>query len=280
MIHRDRKIIRSPAGKPYIIKDINVVPTGIEELDKLLVRHSQDQKPGVDIPGIYMIGGGPGTGKTLLALTLARKACESGAAPIYFTVEETTSELIRAAKKINIDIEKCIEEGRMAIVEFAPRKGLADESPYIISYESIADSESLEQSLIDTLSIVMGDLESPSHYVLIFDSLPALTSVAPNIHKRDFLRVLKSSSNIAYSLTRVITEADFTVEQYVTKGIILLNAVRTVDGFVRYMLIPKMRARAHYTGPVPFDITTEGLKIYLPGTKEFEERIKILRERF
>jgi circadian clock protein KaiC len=90
------------------------VSTGITSLDDML-----------DGKGFYrgssiLISGTAGTGKTSIATTFAAGACERGEKCIYFSFEESASQILRNTKSIGLDLEKHIQSGLLEICASRP----------------------------------------------------------------------------------------------------------------------------------------------------------------
>lgn len=90
------------------------VSTGVKSLDDML-----------DGKGFYrgssiLISGTAGTGKTSIATTFAAGACERGEKCIYFSFEESESQILRNTKSIGLDLEKHIQSGLLEICASRP----------------------------------------------------------------------------------------------------------------------------------------------------------------
>lgn len=90
------------------------ISTGIKSLDEML-----------DGKGFYrgssiLVSGTAGTGKTSIASTFASSVCESGEKCIYFSFEESVSQILRNTKSIGLDLEKHIQSGLLNICASRP----------------------------------------------------------------------------------------------------------------------------------------------------------------
>lgn len=74
---------------------INGIPTGLPKVDGLL--------NGL-CPGLHVLGGAPGAGKTTLALQIAVHAASTGKPVLYLTFENTASNLVLKALCANADL--------------------------------------------------------------------------------------------------------------------------------------------------------------------------------
>lgn len=90
------------------------VPTGIKTLDEML-----------DGKGFYrgssiLISGTAGTGKTSIATTFAAGVCERGERCIYFSFEESASQILRNTRSIGLDLDRHIKSGLLKICASRP----------------------------------------------------------------------------------------------------------------------------------------------------------------
>lgn len=90
------------------------VSTGIKTLDEML-----------DGKGFYrgssiLISGTAGTGKTSIASTFAAGVCERGEKCIYFSFEESASQILRNTRSIGLDLDTHIQSGLLKICASRP----------------------------------------------------------------------------------------------------------------------------------------------------------------
>ena len=62
-----------------------------------------------------LISGTAGTGKSSIAATFAKSACERGERALYFAFEESESQIVRNMESIGIDLQPCIDKGALAV---------------------------------------------------------------------------------------------------------------------------------------------------------------------
>ncbi|NMC50200.1 MAG: AAA family ATPase, partial [Desulfovibrio sp.] len=78
-------------------------PTGLADLDRVL---GGGLAPG----GAILLGGEPGIGKSTLLLQLAGRLAASGRTPVYFSGEESLSQLKSRAERLH-----CLHDGLLAV---------------------------------------------------------------------------------------------------------------------------------------------------------------------
>lgn len=133
---RARRERQQETGKPVI-----GLPTGLPDLDLLLSGLNQ---------GLYALAGGPGTGKTTLALQMALAVAESGAPAVYVTFENAAAGLALKALCSRIAYDEDAHPPQMTISPRDVFRGYAD----------MARLEDAAQSLEDAFSrlhLVDGD---------------------------------------------------------------------------------------------------------------------------
>jgi circadian clock protein KaiC len=87
--------------------------TGIERLDEML-------SGGVYRGSSVMISGTAGTGKTSIAAAMADAACARGERALFFSLEESPSQLIRNMRSIGIDLQQWLDSGLLVIESVRP----------------------------------------------------------------------------------------------------------------------------------------------------------------
>jgi len=87
--------------------------SGSEELDSLL-------GGGLDNGTANLVVGPAGTGKSTLALKFALSAIDKGEKVLFFTFDETTTNLRRRAKFLGFDIERALETGNLTFQKIDP----------------------------------------------------------------------------------------------------------------------------------------------------------------
>jgi circadian clock protein KaiC len=85
------------------------VPTGIPRLDEML------GGKGYYKGSTILISGTAGTGKTTVAATLARAACERGDRCLYFCFEESPDQLVRNMRSVGVDLQPHIKSRALDI---------------------------------------------------------------------------------------------------------------------------------------------------------------------
>jgi circadian clock protein KaiC len=90
------------------------IPTGIERLDTML------GGKGFYRGSSILLSGTAGTGKTGVAATFADATCQRGERCLYFSFEESPSQIMRNTSTIGLDLEQWVKKGRLQIHNVRP----------------------------------------------------------------------------------------------------------------------------------------------------------------
>jgi circadian clock protein KaiC len=90
------------------------VATGIVRLDDML------GGKGIFRGSSVLVSGSPGTGKSSIAAKLVETACRRGERALYFAYEESTAQIIRNMRSIDIDLAPWVEKGLLQIHSSRP----------------------------------------------------------------------------------------------------------------------------------------------------------------
>jgi circadian clock protein KaiC len=90
------------------------ISTGIERLDTML------GGKGFYRGSSILLSGTAGTGKTGVAATFADAACRRGERCLYFSFEESPSQIMRNTSTIGLDLEQWVKKGRLQINNVRP----------------------------------------------------------------------------------------------------------------------------------------------------------------
>ena len=90
------------------------VPTGIRRLDEML------GGKGVFRGSSVLVSGSAGTGKSSVAAKLIETACQRGERALFFAYEESTAQIVRNMRSVNIDLASWIKKGLLEIHSSRP----------------------------------------------------------------------------------------------------------------------------------------------------------------
>ena len=230
-------------------------PTGIEGLDEITGGGLPKGRP-------TLVCGGPGCGKTLLAMEfLVRGATEFGEPGVFITFEETGEELAQNVRSLGFDLDALMEQNKLAIDYVRVERAEIDESGeydlegLFLRLGLAIDSVGAKRIVLDTIESLFGGFTNEA---LLRSEL------------RRLFRYLKDRG-----VTAVITgergERTFTrqgLEEYVSDCVILLDHRVIEQTSTRRMRIVKYRGTTHGTNEYPFLIDENGFSVLpLSGLK-------------
>ncbi len=237
------------------------VKTGIPGLDDLI-------EGGFPRGTTVLVTGPTGSGKTTFAAQFVYKGAELYDEPgVIVTLEERAQDLRREMMNFGWDVRRLEEEGKIAIVDgVSSAVGLPSE-------ERFALEEGL--NIEGFLRYVYRVVKTLNAKRLVVDSIP---SIAIRLREEHNIReVLLKLNTILLEMgvtTILTTEAEdpkngrlsrYGIEEYVARGVILLDFIEKDVELKRYLLIRKMRETRHAMKKYPFEITEDGIVVYPSG---------------
>ena len=226
--------------------------TGISGLDQITGGGLPRGRP-------TLVCGGPGCGKTLLAMEfLVRGATQYGEPGAFITFEETGEELAQNVRSLGFDLDALIEDKKIALdyVRVEPAEieetGEYDLEGLFLRLGLAIDSVGAKRIVLDTIESLFGGFENQA---LLRSEL------------RRLFRWLKDKG-----VTAVITgergDGSLTrqgLEEYVSDCVIFLDHRVVEQHSTRRLRIVKYRGSVHGTNEYPFLIDEEGISV-LPVT--------------
>lgn len=198
---------------------------------------------GIPEGSALLIAGEPGTGKTILATTIAREEVEKGKKCLYISFNEKAEDFNRNMKKIGYTFD----ESKFKFL-FLPT---VSENKFLLNviYEKVIE-------------------EKPD--IIIIDSINALTLSFPRDRVRSFIHtslynfVKSNRSKLILIAEKPIGEEVIChgVEEFVVDGLILLKLIPENEHVRRMMYILKMRGMKIKRPGYEFDITDRGLVFF------------------
>ncbi|MCO6042117.1 RAD55 family ATPase [Thermococcus alcaliphilus] len=222
------------------------ISTGVEGLDKML--------NGGLIPGrAYLIKGGPGAGKTTLAMQFLMEGTKKGEKCLYITFEEPISTLKEDMSKFGFDLD----HPNIKLVDATPvgekKTIFAD-----VLYEEFATSfEKLTRAISEELNA-----ENYSRIVIDPLTMIRLTIIDELEYRRTFMAFLKTISK--YKATIILTSElrDSDIEEYLVSGVIELRSIEERGKTLRGIKITKFRGSTFDEEIRPYKITDKGIEVY------------------
>ena len=227
-------------------------PTGIQGLDEITMGGIPKGRP-------TLITGGPGSGKTLIALGfLVKGATQFNEPGVFMAFEETAEELTKNVASLGFDLDGLVKEKKLSL-------------DYV--YIERSEIEATGEYDLEALFIRLGQaIDSVKAKRVVLDTLEVLFSSLPNegilrAELRRLFRWLKKKGVTAMvtgergstTLTR------YGLEEYVADCVIMLDLRVTDQISTRRLRVVKYRGSYHGTNEYPFLIDKDGISI-LPIT--------------
>jgi circadian clock protein KaiC len=172
------------------------VSTGIALLDEMM------EGKGFFRGSSVLVTGTAGTGKSSLAANFARAACARGERCLYFTFEESPSQILRNMRSVGLNLEPWAKKG---FSQFRPSVVVIDPITNLISASGSYDVKSMLMRLVDFLKVEQitsmftnltfaGDPQERTAAAVssLMDTWIVLRDSKPNGRPRRELYVLKS----------------------------------------------------------------------------------------
>ncbi|MBD3261387.1 MAG: ATPase [Candidatus Altiarchaeales archaeon] len=224
------------------------VKTGVKGLDEMLGGGFIKNRP-------YLIAGGPGIGKTILCVQFLMQGVEEGEGGLYIALEEQTEQLKEDMRVFEWDIDK------IHIVETMQDVG---SGTWTLSTSGIVSSpkfnlKNLMESLRDTIN-----KHKPQRMVI--DSLTSIKMLYDN--KTDARREILGFMNflLASGCTTLLTSEqlgeEILMEEFLSSGVVRLNAIENQGERITGVSIVKMRGSGFDKHMRPMKITDDGIQIF------------------
>ncbi|MBU7044072.1 MAG: ATPase [Theionarchaea archaeon] len=228
--------------------------------------------PGLDgiIGGGYprgtniLVCGGSGTGKTIFCNQFLYAGIMKENEPgIYITTEERVSDLREEMLFLGWDLEEAEHNGKLIIIDAAsPRLNITGSDELRSGHGFDVDSLVLEIHRAST---------KINARRLVLDSIPAMELKMTELS--EFRRALfrLSSLLLEIGLTSLMTTESlepwmisrFGIEEFVTRGVIILSLQEEASDLKRFLRVRKMRGVSHSLRNIPFEITDQGIVLYV-----------------
>ncbi|WP_297476526.1 ATPase domain-containing protein [Thermococcus sp.] len=215
-----------------------------------------------------LVTGPTGSGKTTFGVQFVYKGVELYDEPgVIVTLEERAQDIRKEMLAFGWDLEKYEREGKIAIVDgVSSVVGLPSEEQYVL--EGNLNPE-------DFLRYIYRVVKAIDAKRLVIDSIP---SIAFRLREESKIREVLLQLNtilLEMGVTSILTTeaADpahgrisrYGMEEYIARGVVLLDFVEKDVELKRYLLIRKMRETSHSMKKYPFEINDRGVVVYPSG---------------
>ncbi len=232
--------------------DSEVSATGIDGLDFIM-------RGGLPTGRPTLLRGGPGTGKTVISLTVLCHGLETGEPGVLVTFDESPEALIHHADSLGLNLSEHVESGRARILDMRPVRN------------EMVSGEVFELTAI--LTRIGHAIEQTGARRLVIDAIDgmegAFSSAEASLHTElarvfDWIRDCKTTTVITIG-----ERGDFSqrhgVEDYIADCVIALKQEVSNRLMIRLLRVIKRRGGGHGTDEFPYLMDHEGIFV-LPLT--------------
>ncbi len=222
------------------------VSTGIDGLDIML-------KGGL-LPGrVYLIKGGPGTGKSTLAMHFAMEGVKSGERVLYITLEEPVKTLKEDMGKLGFDVDDPL----FTLVEATPvgtKRSIFDN----VHYDEFAKDFSRFLKKIEE-KFANGNFKRA-----VVDPITMLRLTLPEEleYRRSVITLVKEAIRSGVTLLLIAETTNLELEDYLVHGVIEMKKAYVTGKPMRTIEIVKFRGSSFDESPRPYEITERGIVVY------------------
>lgn len=199
-----------------------------------------------------LISGLTGTGKTTLASTFARSACEHGQKVLYLNYEESQDSIIAGMRSLGIDLRPAIEDSALQVLSVMP------------------ESMGIEAHLFHVVGAIRHF--KPRHLVL--DAISACLRIAGEAAAFDFLLRLIDVCKKMGITTILINQFKGYNQDYKFSGIGVSSIIDTIvklrfedtgRALTRSLIVVKSRGTRHSNKHHPYVLSDQGIQ-FDPGS--------------
>ncbi|HII66859.1 MULTISPECIES: ATPase domain-containing protein [Thermococcus] len=237
------------------------IKSGIPGFDDLIEGGFPDQST-------ILITGSTGTGKTTFVAQYIYKGAEEYGEPgVLVSLEERAKDIRREMEQFGWDLEKYEKQGLIAIVDgVSSISGIPSEEKFVLE-----DTLNVDNFLRYIYRVV----KSINAKRLAIDSIPSIAFRLQN--EGEIRKVLLKLNTILLEMgvtSLLTTEAPdpkggkiskYGIEEYISRGVVLLDLQEKNIELKRYLLVRKMRGTKHSMRKYPFEITSRGVVVYPSG---------------
>ena len=228
-----KKVISTPVKKQGKIK------TGIPGLDEIL-------KGGIREKNSLLFSGGPGTGKSIMALQFLIEGAKNGEHSLCLLYDEE-DQYVDFAKTLGIDIQKYLDDGTLTIIK-----------------------QDLVGRQIGSLAMPLETMRKKNTKRVVLDSLTMFAygqSSTEKEYRKEIIKFLHNMHGVTLIATTESTgpnidDLNFRPEDFLFDGVIFLTKIRQEASFERVLHVSKMRGQDHLMNVFPFMIEEGGVKVY------------------
>jgi circadian clock protein KaiC len=222
------------------------ISTGVAGLDEVL--------HGGLLPGrTYVVGGGPGTGKTMLGLHFLSAGAARGERTLFITVEEPTEQVRKDARALGFNLEG------VRFVDLTPgAEFFTKAQSYDIFSSAEVEREPTTRRIVDEIEALRPDR-------VFLEAMTQFRYLSPDAfqyHKEvlSLIRFLEERGATVLFTSEGSHAADEEHLQFLSDGVLYLDAA--AGGGARSVRVVKFRGSDYESGPHSLRLTDQGMRVY------------------
>jgi circadian clock protein KaiC len=228
------------AGMDYTVSNERI-STGIVELDAML------GGKGLFRGSSLLLSGTAGTGKTSVCSHLAEASCRRGERCLYFSLEESQSQILRNMKSIGINLEPHLQKGRLQF--HAARPSMHGLEMHLVRIHKLIEDFKPKMVILDPVS----NLRSAG---TVEDSNRMLVRLIDFLRKRHITGCFVSLTAGGAALENTTEDVSSLMDTW-----LLVRDVEVSGERNRLLYVLKSRGMAHSNQVREFLITNNGVKL-------------------
>jgi circadian clock protein KaiC len=241
---------------PFLIDRDGITVLPVTSLG--LAQIASNERVGTGVPGLdamfegkgyfkgssVLLGGGAGTGKTSVAAHFADAACRRGERCLFFSFEESPSQLTRNMRSIGINLQPWIDGGSLRC--HAARPSFQGLEPHLASMIKDVDDFKPDVAIVDPLSALLSS-----------GALHQTQGMLPRL-----IDHLKTVGLTALFTTLQVNDdqTDLSVSSIMDTWILVRNTSKG-DDVVRRLQVVKSRGMSHSSQLRVMEIDKEGVQV-------------------
>jgi circadian clock protein KaiC len=240
------------------------IPTGIARLDQMLGGH------GVFRGSSVLVSGSAGTGKSSIAAKFIEAACQRGERALYFAYEESTAQIVRNMRSVDIDLGPWMKKGLLEI--HASRPTLLGLEQHLV----------MMHDLVRTFNPTVVAVDPISNLTVANDDAavkPTLMRLIDFLKKKQITAVFTSLTN-GGDATAAPEDTQLGVSSLMDTWLMLRNVEFTGERN-RTIFVRKSRGMAHSNQVREFVLSDKGIDlvdVYLGGDRVLTGSARVARE--
>jgi circadian clock protein KaiC len=223
-----------------------IVPSGVPDLDEMLGVGGYFRGSSV------LVSGTAGTGKTTLAASLCRAACNAGNRCLYFSFEESPNQIMRNMRSVGIDLRPFVTKGVLQII--ANRPAIYGLERHLVSMHKQISELRPSVVIIDPITSLIATADRS-------DVLAMITRLSDYLKSEQITGFFASLSDSEGNLEKTGISVSSLMDTWLLLRDIELNGERN-----RGIYVLKSRGMAHSNQIREFVLTNKGiqlLRVYL-----------------